>query len=366
MAGQMTVMLRADPNQFESGIRAAQQAVDRFLQASEDGASDTDEAFAEVIRTMVELGRASGRSTDEIRDDLGKLGLSAKDAEDAIRQIGDEAGDSADRTRRIGDSARDSGEGFRDLGDIARDALSGDIASAVDGVVNLIGGIGVAGGIAAGGLAVVTSALQAQQEEADKLAERLSNAYRGAIEEGRDYVNEAQVIAEIQDLMFNTDRAGEYNRLLEDQKKLGLDIETLAGANIGRQEDLAAVQERINVMKEQGSEIDRGSDAILGNIDTQLGGIENRWRRIQEETSNQQRKVAELEAAESRLGDAARQQINRTADTAAARYTGIAQQYGVPIQGRVVLNVDDSQVRNYRPPSIRGTVRLSPRLDQAV
>lgn len=325
---------------------------------AKDGVDKLDRALDEMRRT----GDVAGRDAS---DSLGKVERAAKDAEDAVDDIG---GNSFRRLKEtsaeVGDEIRQNlGEGlanaargdFEGLADVIGDTLGGATAS--------IGGIGTAAAAAAGaaGLGLVIAAIQTSNAEAEKLRERLSSAYLDALDAGSEYITQQQVIAELRDLMFNSDRLGEYNRLLEDQKTLGLDLETLAGANIGRQEDLATVQERINTLKQQGSDIDRGSDSILGNIDTNLAGIANRWADVQAETDKQKQKVAELESAEARLSASARDQINRTADTAAARYSALARQYGVPIEGVVKMRVDTSAWDNYVPRFKTGVIAVNVR-----
>lgn len=316
-----------------------------------DVADESDDATDEMSRDFREAARDADDAADKIKRSYR---TTYRDVEAAA----DDAADSARRaSRRMSEQSKEAGQEIRqNLGEGIANAARGDFESLSDtigdtlgGAVSGIGGIGTAAAAAAGaaGLGLIIAGINAQVEAADLLRERLSGAYSEAIQEGRSYIDVAQVIADLQDLMFNKDRAGEYNRLLDDQKKLGLDIEVLAGANLGRQEDLAAVQERINTLKEQGSEIDRGTDSILGDVDTQLAGIENRWKNVQTETEIQQEKVKELEAAEARAQEGAREQIDRTAAAAEARYEAMRAKYANPIVARLQV-VDQTDYNTLR------------------
>jgi hypothetical protein len=344
------------------------------------GAGDVERALSDIESTLDDMARSGDSSTDKMSRGFRDLSRDADTSADKIERsykqayrdtsrAADSAADDARRAqRRMGEQSEEVGQEIRqNLGEGIANAARGDFESLADvigdtlgGAVAGIGGIGTVAAAAAGaaGLGLITAGIYAQVEAAEKLRQRLSDAYRQAIDEGRDYINEAQVMAELQDLMFNEDRAGEYNRLLEDQVKLGLDIETLAGANIGRQEDLAEIQDRINVLKERGSEISRGEDSILGDIDTQLAGIENRWVTAQQETENQANKVRELEAAEKRLGEEARAQADKTAAVSQARYEAMAERYRNPITVKLDLDTSaaDRKLAALRSAASRGIV----------
>lgn len=358
MARGHEVRIASETREFERGIR------DGVIDPLEDGVK----AFGKLDDAARYATRAGERGIDRLEDGLRdarreteRLERAHKDVERtgerSFRKVGNIGTEvSGELTQNLGETLSSFRGDLEDLPQIAQDTLGGLAGSGA------LGGIAGLAATAAGaaGLGLITASIQAQVEEAEKLKERLSEAYREAIDAGRDYIDEAQVFAELQSLMFDTDRAGEYSRILEDQKKLGIDLEVLAGANIGRQEDLTAVQDRINVLKERGSEIDRGADSILGDIDTSLLGIENRWGTVQDATTEQKNRVEELEAAQSRMEQNARNESAQTRDQLTRRYEEMKRRYEQPITGRVVMEVDDTAVRQYRPPTRYGDVRYSP------
>src|SRR5690606_27577604 len=94
-------------------------------------------------------------------------------------------------------------------------------------------------------LGLVTAQLEAQSEEAERLRERMVTAYQDAQLAGEDYLSTAHIIKDTQDLMYNEDRAAEYQRVLDTQKQTGLDMNTLFKANAGDLEAIRVVQSRI-------------------------------------------------------------------------------------------------------------------------
>lgn len=353
----LKIDILANTREAQRNVKDLGEELDRNADALDDLAREGDQAGEKLERSF----RDMVRDVEKAEKSVDKLERTTKDVGDAggrsFRKIGDTGSEVASElSQNLGETMSSFRGNLEDLPQIAQDTLGGLAGSGA------LGGIAGLAATAAGaaGLGLIIASLDAQTEAAERLRERLSSAYTQAIEDGRNYINEAQVIAELQDLMFNPDRVGEYNRLLEDQKTLGLDIEVLAGANIGRQEDLETIQKRINTLKEEGTDISRGENSLLGDIDTNLIGIENRWGGVQAETDKQKQKVAEVEAAERRLNETARAQINRTADAASRRYEGLARQYGADIRATVRYDVDDSAVRNYRPPRKLGAVQYLP------
>lgn len=354
MAGRgITLDILANVRDALQGTGDVEQALSDIESTLEDMARDGDKSVDKMSRGFRDLARDADRSADKIERNYKQAYRDVKRSADDLstggskgfRKLGD-AGEevSGELRQNLGETFSSFRGDLEDLPQIAQDTLGGLAGSGA------LGGIAGLAATAAGaaGLGLIVASLEQQNEEAEKLKQRLSDAYTTAIEAGRDYIDEAQVIAELQSLMFDTDRAGEYNTLLEDQKRLGLDIEVLAGANIGRAEDLRDIQERVNtVLEDQSSYYTTQKDGIE-RLDLGVAQMRDRWQSVQTETQNQQDKVAELESAEKRLNESAREQINRTADAAQKRYEALARE---PV--KIKVEVDDSNVRNHRWPVIR-------------
>lgn len=242
------------PEQLEDGMRDAQRQTERLGDEVKDTARDIEREF---------------------RDSYSGVKRSADDAHDGIKRGANEAKDEVTSTAREG-AASFSGE-WSDVGDVVQESLA-----------NAFSGFGPGGALvgilaAAGAGALITS-LQDAQAESDALKEKFKDMYKSAAEEGRNYLDEAQIIAEANDLIFNPERAEEEKRLRKEAAALGLDASTyilaMAGdeeaintaLTIGNQkrqerrdwanENLAAERETGTITDAQGSHM----DALLGKL----------------------------------------------------------------------------------------------------
>jgi hypothetical protein len=365
----LSLDIAANTRAAQSNIRDLGKALDDTSDALDDVARDSGRSADKVEASFRDMVRASERAGRDI----------ASDAKDAAAKVGREYSDAArdagrDITKGVGDGLRGAKDEAKQSGREAAASFSGEWEDAASFVQETManafegfGPIGAAAGIAAAvGLGAVTAEIDRQNEKADALRERLAGVYREAAEEGRSYIDTAQVIAEANDLMFNKDRAEEWKQLQADANRLGLDTYTIIAANTGERGAQEEVQKRILALWDE--ELSKASDSssIVGNVGQSVAGLKNRWDEVITTTEEQQAKVRELQAVQAASEEAQREQIDRTARAAQERYEGLAAQYGNPITAQVRYEVDDSAVRNYKPPTIRGTLRLSPRLDQAV
>lgn len=289
--GQVTVNLRADPRAYEQGIKKAEQATDDFQRSAEQGLDDVDAKFAEAIVSVVELGRSVGKTADQIESDLEGMGLSAEQAGRSIELAGKAGGDGLGKGIKSG--SVDAASAMQELGGIAQDVLKGDFASgaqgavdAVAGITSAIPGIGTAVGIAAGAVGLITAEFQRQQEEAEKLRERIGSMYQSAAEDGRAYLDTAQLIAEANDVMFNPDRAGEWKQLQADANMLGLERADIIAANGGDLEAQELVQGRINALLKEAAEERRGygNGSDISTFGQELVHVRDRWKGIGDAT----------------------------------------------------------------------------------
>lgn len=323
---EISIDLRADPAGFESGTKAAEAAMDEWVDAAESGAEDVAEKLEQVIREMVKLGTNSGRTKDEMVRDMRAFGLSVEQAEEAVEAVWREMGDNqraVQATERaanaLGDvqsEAEDTGGKVSELGDITRDVLEGDFGSAAQSAISALEGIGLIAGpiglAAVAGLTVVTSEITRQQEEADRLRERMASMYRDAIAAGRDYIDEAQIVAEVTDLAFNPDRASEYKKAIEDAGRIGVDTSTWLRAIAGDQDAINAALEVGNQKRDEALRLSKeagSSESILGDnlsgtsaaIDSTLGQLRERQRLIEENKAA----AEQVKEVEKQIGDEA-------------------------------------------------------------
>ncbi|WP_248240274.1 hypothetical protein [Microbacterium kunmingense] len=350
----------------DAGKRAGKSTEDiaRDISKKYDVAFDDAKRGVEKLENALEdVGREGGRAGDKLQDALKDVERRAEDTGDGIKKgIGDglrEAGDEAKQSGREA-AASFSGE-WTDVGDFIQETVANGLGG--------FGPLGVAAGIAgAAGIGLVTNEIIKQQEEATRLKEYFADAYKSAAEEGRKYLDTATILAEANSIIFDDDRANEYKEILEESNKLNIDANTLVLARAGDQESLnvvlQATADKEREVKAAAEEAGSTAIRLAGNEVRELEKIQGRYENIGQLHGENAGKLANATGIAAQLHQQERDQINRTADTAAARYDGLARQYGVPLRGKVVMDVDDSAVRNYKPPSIRGTVRLSPGVDQ--
>lgn len=347
MAGGYAVGINSETKAFKQGIESG------VIEPLEDAQDE-----------LMKLGKSRGpeqleRSLEDAQDATEKLKKETKETAEAIerefkdsyRKVGESAGDGLGTAKdEAKASGREAAASFSGEWDDVGDFLQETAANAFEG----FGPLGAAAGAAAAvGLGLATAEIQRQQELAEELRERLMSAYQDAAEEGRTYLGTAQIIAEAQDLMFNPDRAEEYKTLLEDQKRIGADWYTVVQAHTG---DLGA-QEEIQGRIKSLIESEAGSyESIRDGIqktNPEVQAMADRWQLVNDKSKDAAGAARDYKTFVEEAGKADREQTQRSRDADQARYEGLAQQYANPIKGRVELEVDDTKVRNYRPPKIQ-------------
>lgn len=304
---------------------------------------------------LIDAARKAGKSDDDIKDSLRNMGYSAKQAEEAIEDIGDEfkeIGRDGDRAAdKLEDALRDvqrqskktedavddiGGKGFgklkdgaqevtqevgqnlgeavssirgdlTDLGQVGQDTLGGLAATlAGTGPAGIVGAAGLAAG--AVGLGLVTAEIQEQNERVQRLKEYFAEAWQAAVEGGKTYIDTATVIGEMNDIIFNPDRADEYKKIQEDVNTLGLDRKTLLRAAAGDQEALNVVQERTNELLDENVEAVKRRDegyeggkplAQLIAERAELNKTNDTWREYGDINDENRQKAADAAATTS-------------------------------------------------------------------
>ena len=319
-------------------------------------------------RAAVRAAKNLGDSLDDVDKKLDDLSKSGGDIGDGMdRGLRKAKAGLDDFKQEANSTARESAASFDGSADSIADAFQEVAANSFAG----FGPLGAAAGLAAAaGLGVVTAEITKQAEEAEFLRERLANAYIEAAQEGRNYISAAQAVSEAQDLMFNPERAGEWKQIQEDAKRLSLDIGVLIDANAGKTEAQATVHERINALIAQEKAAHTETDSIVGNMATNVLGLQNRWMEVSAATEEQKKRAAELSAYSEGANAREREQIQRTRDASQARYEAMAGQAaaaassaassidGIPAtkETTVRVRVDDAAWRNWSPGAKFATV----------
>lgn len=282
------------PEELERGLKDAQKETEQLADKTKDTAREIDRQYK--------------RAGDDIKKGVGD-GL--KDAKTEAKQSGRES------------AASFSGE-WTDVGDFLQETVANGLSG--------FGPLGLAAGIAgAAGIGVITETILSQQEAADELKARLSSAYQEAAEEGRNYLDTAQIIAEASDLMFNNDRADEWKQVQADAKQLGLDTYDVIAANAGQTDKQREVQQAINALIQQAKDDYDATDSIVGNVGQSVLGIETRWREVIAATEEEKTKARELQEIVAAAEEDRRNQVNQTADTAERRLQALQNSAKTPV-----------------------------------
>ncbi|GAA1938209.1 hypothetical protein GCM10009775_32860 [Microbacterium aoyamense] len=317
MARTYEVAVGADGKQFNKALKQD------VIKPVEDAAKSLDELGDE--------GDQSGRKLEAALRDASrasdKLDRSVKDTSKGVDDLKGEANQ----------TGREMAASFKEPAD-ALDAVQELAANAFQG----FGPAGAVAGLAAAtGIGLVTSEIIRQQEEAEKMRERLTSAYADAAEEGRKYLDQAQITADVHDLMFNPDRASEWKQIQADALRLELDRGTLYAANAGDLDAQRIVNERIrDLMKEQVDAQKANAEGAVA-VDPELQKIVSRWDAVLDATNKAKQGTEEYSAYVAASEAANREQIDKTARVAGERYAELAAQYGAGIT--VPVRADLSQ-----------------------
>jgi hypothetical protein len=308
------------------------------------GAGDIEGALEDVSDSLDDVARDGDKATEKLERSFSE----------AMRDISAESrrgGDAVSRNFERGTSnARESlrelkTEGIQNVAETLS-STDGSLQSFADGVQGTLGGVvaglsaisptaaAVAGG-AALSFGLVTNELVRQQEEAKKLRERFSDLYKTAQEEGRTFLSEAQIQAEVLDILWNPERVNEYHDAQKAAKDTGVELGTVLRGVAGDQQaaaDVIAVSSvRIDELKQKSAQF---TGAVQGSMSpilkdylrqqTSLEGIRDRYEgviKVQEENT---RKAQEAQDLLDRMHADEREQIKQSQQADTDRYTALA------------------------------------------
>lgn len=268
------IALASETKAFKQGIESGviaplEDAIKQLRELGDtDGADNLEAQLRDAQRATEKLG-------DETKITAAQIERDYRDAYRQARQASDEGTGrmregAQEVTQEIGANLGEAVSSVRgnlsDLGQVGQDTLGG-LAATLAGA----GPAGIAGAaaLAAGavGLGLVTAELQKQEEQAEALRTRMVDAYKAAAEQGMTYIDVAGEIANAQDLMWNPDRADEWQKVQDTQKKTGLDMSEVLKANAGDLDALAVVQARVT---EENKKAIAAGDEV--NVFTQKSG----------------------------------------------------------------------------------------------
>lgn len=205
------------PEQLEEGLRDAQDASTKLQREVRDTANEIEKRFREAYR---DLANASDDGTRR-----------------AVRGFDDLRDESKQTLRETAASVKDVSDGLDAVQEIAANAFVG------------FGPAGfLAGATAASGIGLISEALRISQEATDELKRRFASMYQQATEDGRAFLDEAQIQAATLDIIFG-DNQDVYRQAQKDARELGLSTQEVVRALAGDQEALNHVLERTNELQ---------------------------------------------------------------------------------------------------------------------
>lgn len=346
MAKGISIGIGADTRDFSSAVS---RGVLEPLEDVQDALKDVDRQGRDLDLedTMRDSQRATARLKDEneeLADAIRKAGRRGRDFGDDVRRGTRDAERGIDRAKagvedfkdEANSTAREAAASFDGSAESIGDAFQEVAANAFAG----FGPAGAAAGLAAAaGLGVVTTVLNDQKAAADEFKAAIRDAYKEAVEEGRTYLDEAQIIAEVNSIIFDPDNESIYEQARRDAETLGVEVTDLLRAQAGDQQ---AVNDLLDIAKVRAEEMadgfDRGKRVTVQEL-AEMGHVVNRLndkKAVIEESVDRARQARD---AQKEIGDAASEANRRARDTDAERFRKYHEAYN-RAKGLGPLNVD--------------------------
>lgn len=334
--------------------------------------------------SFVSSMKKAGASVEDIGDDLDDMAREASDAGNKMeRTFRDIARESSDAGRKIGrdmkdgtDKAKKGVDDFRQEASSSMRETAASISSVEDGLdavqeiaANAFVGFGPVGAgaglVAALGFGLLLENLNEQNEAIAAQKQYYADAYQSAADEGRKFLDVQTILREANDIQFNPDRANEYKRALEQSKALSLDINDVLLARAGDEEALQVVMEttkqKLTEVRAASEDASFSEHSAAKEQEANLLILQKEYEKIGDLHEENAQKAANSQAIKDQLSQQERDQIKRTADADQARYEGLAEKIAnlpKPPDQTVKLKVDDTEVKNYRPPVIQFKGRI--------
>lgn len=330
--GGIKLDVLANVRDFQRGTDDVADALDDVADSLDDVVRDGERSGERLERSFAELATAARRSGDDAGDGLRK---GFKRAEDGVQDFKQEANQSLRETAASVSSVED---GLDAVQEIAANALGG------------FGPAGAAAGlVAATGIGLATTALQGNQEAADETKRRFADMYSEAIEDGRTFLTESQILAESLRIINDPERQGEYNDAVNDAKVLNLDINDTIRARAGDEEKIALVREAAKRVSEEMNETMRDGVGINAAEYAELGNIAAKYDELKNLSDDRKDRAAaslELEKelnGEVAAGNAEAKKAIDERGKALQGYADLAASIPDPV---LVPRIDDSGLRD--------------------
>lgn len=200
------------------------------------------------------------QAADNLGDRLGDASDAGKDAGDAIEegldQVGDAAGDAVEEIDEVTESSEGASLSMRSIGKSAKEAVEGDFSGAMGaatGFLRNFGPVGViAGGLAAGGIGLVTAALDANEEKAAEQAAAAAEWAQAWLDAGGSVITSQQLVAEVRAIATDPER---YKVAQQNAEDWGVTVSTAMRAMAGDTLALTAAQTALNARTDEAARL---------------------------------------------------------------------------------------------------------------
>ncbi len=357
------------PDQLEDAMRDAQRATERLGDETEEVARDIEREFRDTYRKVKQDAEDASHGGVEgfgkIKDGAGEL----------QNEIGSNLGEAVSSFR--GD--------MQDLGQVGQDTLGG-LAATVASVPGF--GIPAAAALAAGaaGLGLVTAEFERIAEEEEESRQRVADWASAYIESAGRIVGAAHVVAEVNAISTDPER---YKEAQEAAKDWGVDVSTAMLGLAGDETALGIVTETLGKRQQEWAEIVKETSTGSANSwdKSNMTGKQREfgeavWRGTEKlkkqrgEMDDGQRIAREMAQALYSYATSAGKATGETDDLGNAIYE-LPDETEIVVDaktkrayedidalekkansktGTIKVRVDDSAVRRYVPPTLRGTV----------
>ncbi|HWU29824.1 MAG TPA: hypothetical protein VN041_12155 [Microbacterium sp.] len=217
------------PEQLEKQLREDQKATEKLGDETKRTANAIEREYRDSYRKMK-------NASDDALDD-GAKGMSRlrEGAGEVTQEIGQNLGEAVSSVRG----------NLADLGQVGQDTLGGLAATlaGTGGAAGILGAAALAAG--ATGLGLVTAELEKQNDRTQKLRQYFSEAWKAAVDGGRDYIDTATLVSQINEIALGEDFAEQRKNALEVSKRTGLDLQTIYRALAGDAASLEQVHGRL-------------------------------------------------------------------------------------------------------------------------
>lgn len=320
MGKGIVIGVASETGAYEKGIRAGvvaptEDAVDKLEQLGNTGGPE------ELEKSMGAAQSASHRLKKEIKETADTLD---QDFRKGYRRLKESSDDGTRRAIAGMDNLKD--ESKQSLKETAASIRS--VEDGLDAVqeiaANAFVGFGpagfLAGSIAATGIGLVTSAMQTAQQAAADTKRRITDMYRDAVEEGKAFIDEAQIQAAVIEIIFGENQDA-YNQARLDARNLGIDSQTVIRAMAGDQDALNQVLARTAELqgeykkKLEDSNTPMQIRATLASGESErLGEINQRYQTQKDIIDENKKKATEYLASQEAAGEVIRANNKALAD----------------------------------------------------